>query len=119
MTMTQKLTQIAQRHTAFETLETRNSDQLDYGDIAVWQLEAALKDAYALGCQKAETNTMADLYDQAADLLTAMIADIEAAADAARNGEANLAVGTAMPCEEGVQRVLKLVQAAALFRPQV
>ncbi|SMO73952.1 hypothetical protein SAMN06265173_11245 [Thalassovita litoralis] len=115
----QQLTTIAQRHTGFDTLETQNSDHLDFGDIAVWQLEAALKDAYDLGRQKAETNSMAGLYEQAADLMAAMAGEIEAAADAARNGEANLAIGTAVPCEEGIQRVLKLIQAAALLRPKV
>lgn len=119
MTMTQKLTAIARRHTSFETLESRNSDHLDFGDIAVWQLEGALKDAYALGRQQVEGNTMADLYEQAADLMATMTGEIEAAADAARSGEANLAVGTAIPCEEGIQRVLKLIQAAALLKPKV
>ncbi len=58
MDLAQKLTQIAQRHTSFETLQSQNSDPLDFGEIAVWQLEAALSDAYKLGCKKAETNSL-------------------------------------------------------------
>ncbi len=118
MDLAQKLTQIAQRHTSLETLQSQNSDPLDFGDIAVWQLEAALSNADKLGCKKAEANSIADLYEQAADLQATMTGEIETAADAARNGEANLAVGTAIPCEAGIQRVLKLLQAAALLKPK-
>ena len=32
-----------------ETLETRNSDRLDFHDVAVWAIRAALEDAYAAG----------------------------------------------------------------------
>ena len=32
-----------------ETLETRNSDSLDFHDVSVWGVEAALKAAYELG----------------------------------------------------------------------
>lgn len=33
----------------FETLETRKSDRLDFKEVAVWSLEAALKAAYLAG----------------------------------------------------------------------
>lgn len=33
----------------FETLETRKSDRLDFKEVAVWNLEAALKAAYLAG----------------------------------------------------------------------
>lgn len=44
--------QIARRHLGLETLETRHSDRLDFHDLAVWSIEAALKAAFDAG-QKA------------------------------------------------------------------
>lgn len=54
---TPKLSQAAQNEIeriaievcGFETLETRNSDRLDFKEIAVWRLEEALKAAYLAG----------------------------------------------------------------------
>lgn len=43
------LTMIAREHLGIPTLETRLSDSLDFHDVAVWQVEAALKAAYRLG----------------------------------------------------------------------
>ena len=40
---------IAMRHFFVETLETRNSDGLDFQEVAVWALRAALQEAYAAG----------------------------------------------------------------------
>jgi len=40
---------IATRHFFVETLDTRNSDQLDFHDVAVWAMRAALEDAYEAG----------------------------------------------------------------------
>ena len=40
---------IAQDKLGLETLETRNSDSLDFSDQAVWNLEAALRAAYRAG----------------------------------------------------------------------
>ena len=34
---------------SIETLETRNSDRLDFHDVAVWAIRAALEAAYAAG----------------------------------------------------------------------
>ena len=45
----QLLTEIAQKHLNLETLETRNSDSLDFHDIAVWTLKEALQEAYEAG----------------------------------------------------------------------
>lgn len=42
-------TQIAQRHLGIETLVTRNSDSLDFHDVAVWSIQAALEAAYEAG----------------------------------------------------------------------
>jgi hypothetical protein len=41
--------EIATRHFFVETLDTRNSDQLDFHDVAVWAMRAALEDAYEAG----------------------------------------------------------------------
>ena len=41
---------IAQKHFPnIETLETRNSDGLDFHDVAVWAIRDALEAAYAAG----------------------------------------------------------------------
>ena len=41
--------EIATRHFFIETLETRNRDRLDFHDVAVWAMRAALEDAYEAG----------------------------------------------------------------------
>ena len=44
------LTGIAQKNLpGVETLETRNSDDLDFHDVAVWAIKAALEDAFIAG----------------------------------------------------------------------
>ena len=43
------LERIARETTGVETLERRWSDSLDFHDIAVWSLEAALEKAYKAG----------------------------------------------------------------------
>lgn len=45
------LLEIAKRHLHLETLETRNSDGLDFSDQAVWGLKAALEEAFTAGGQ--------------------------------------------------------------------
>ena len=40
---------IATRHFFVETLDTRNSDRLDFHDVAVWAKRAALEAAYEAG----------------------------------------------------------------------
>ncbi len=45
----QVLTQIANEHLDIPTLETRRSDSLDFHDVAVWQVHAALQAAYMAG----------------------------------------------------------------------
>jgi len=47
--MKKTLEKIAQKHLRIETLEERHSDRLDFHDVAVWQIEAALKAAYEAG----------------------------------------------------------------------
>ncbi len=44
------LLEIATKHFhSIETLETRNSDSLDFHDVAVWSIRAALEEAFAAG----------------------------------------------------------------------
>ena len=43
------LAQIAKERLGLETLETRKSDSLDFHDLAVWTLRAALQAAYQAG----------------------------------------------------------------------
>lgn len=43
------LQEIAARHLFLETLDTRNADSLDFHDVAVWSIRAALEAAFAAG----------------------------------------------------------------------
>ena len=45
---------IAKEILGLETLETRNSDSLDFTEQAVWTLKAALEAAYAAGLASAK-----------------------------------------------------------------
>ena len=49
------LTLIAQEHLYIETLETRNRDVLDFYDLPVWHIKAALQAAFEAG-QQANTH---------------------------------------------------------------
>ncbi|GAB3191889.1 MULTISPECIES: DUF6900 domain-containing protein [Betaproteobacteria] len=46
------LTQIAQQHLGIETLQTRHSDSLDFHDLAVWNIRAALEAAFNAGLEQ-------------------------------------------------------------------
>lgn len=48
-TVDELLAAIAKKHLAVDTLETRNSDRLDFHDVAVWSVRAALLSAYQAG----------------------------------------------------------------------
>jgi hypothetical protein len=54
---TAQLLAIAQRQFRLETLETRNWDRLDFHDVAVWAIRAALEEAFDAGRRAAETTT--------------------------------------------------------------
>ena len=47
----QLFTDIAREHLFIETLDTRKSDSLDFHDVAVWGVRAALAAAYEAGRQ--------------------------------------------------------------------
>ena len=51
--MNQTLTQIARTALDIETLETQRSDRLDFHEVSVWGLKAALEAAYQAGQQAA------------------------------------------------------------------
>lgn len=44
-----QLAQIAKKHLRVETLETRRSDSLDFHEVSVWGLKAALEEAFKAG----------------------------------------------------------------------
>ena len=41
--------QIAKKNMNVETLKTRNSDSLDFYDVAVWSMKKALEEAFIAG----------------------------------------------------------------------
>lgn len=51
------LADIAQQHFDIETLETRNSDRLDFHDVSVWSIKAALSESYERGYEKGQQTT--------------------------------------------------------------
>ncbi len=40
---------LAQKHLNVESLETQNSDSLDFHEVAVWDIKTALEEAFLLG----------------------------------------------------------------------
>ena len=48
------LADIAQKHLFIETLEERKSDSLDFHEVSVWGVQAALEAAYAAGIAAAQ-----------------------------------------------------------------
>ena len=50
------LEQIANEHLFIETLETQHSDRLDFHDVSVWGVKAALQAAFEAGRKAASTN---------------------------------------------------------------
>lgn len=51
-----QLEQIAKEHLFIETLETQHSDRLDFHDVSVWGVKAALQAAFEAGRKAASTN---------------------------------------------------------------
>jgi hypothetical protein len=47
--MDKQLATIADKFLGLETLETRNMDDMDFSDQAVWQIKAALEAAFKAG----------------------------------------------------------------------
>ena len=61
----QLLSKIARKHLLILTLESRHSDSLDFYDVSVWAVEAALRAAYDAGRQAAEPDAI-DIHAQLA-----------------------------------------------------
>jgi len=55
--MHKTLSELAAKHLDIQTLQTRNSDQLDFHAVPVWAVKAALEAAYRAGMEAAKTNT--------------------------------------------------------------
>ncbi|MFN3612543.1 DUF6900 domain-containing protein [Tepidimonas sp.] len=53
----QLLAQIALDHLFIETLQTRNSDRLDFHDVSVWAVQSALVAAYQAGLAAGQSAT--------------------------------------------------------------
>lgn len=60
----QILSQIAQQHLSIETLETRKSDRLDFHDVSVWGVRAALEAAYQAGVQAGASQPETSMADE-------------------------------------------------------
>jgi hypothetical protein len=58
MKLNQLLEHIAQQHLFIDTLETQSSDRLDFHDVSVWGVKAALQAAYEAGLKAAQTKTL-------------------------------------------------------------
>ncbi len=50
------ISEIAVKFLGVKTLETQNSDALDFHDLAVWTLKAALEAAFNAGCQSVKNH---------------------------------------------------------------
>ena len=61
----QLLAQIALDHLFIETLQTRNSDRLDFHDVSVWAVQSALMASYQAGLAAGQSTAA-----QAADQVT-------------------------------------------------
>ena len=55
-TLDQLCQRIALDHHFVDTLETRNSDRLDFHEVSVWGIKTALQAAFDAGRQAASTN---------------------------------------------------------------
>jgi hypothetical protein len=49
--MDEAVAQIAKETLYIETMETRSSDELDFHDLAIWRIRAALEAAYKAGAE--------------------------------------------------------------------
>jgi len=54
-TLDQLFQQIALDHLFVDTLETRNSDRLDFHEVSVWGIKTALQAAFDAGMQAASS----------------------------------------------------------------
>jgi len=57
-----QLLEIAELHLFLETLETRNSDALDFHDASVWAIRSALEAAFEAGRRAGSTTVSDDIH---------------------------------------------------------
>ena len=57
------LEQIARQHLLVQTLRTQHADRLDFHEVSVWGIEAALQAAFAAGQQAAASQPQAEQKD--------------------------------------------------------
>ena len=57
-----QLMEIAELHLFLETLETRNSDALDFHDASVWAIRSALEAAFEAGRRAGSTTVSDDIH---------------------------------------------------------
>ena len=50
------ISEIAAKYLGVKTLETQNSDALDFHDLAAWSLKAALEAAFNAGCKSVQNH---------------------------------------------------------------
>jgi hypothetical protein len=99
--MRRVLKRLARKYLRLETLDRRNSDSLDFNDLAVWQIRIALEAAYQAG----ERSSGRHLRKAIRDLITAsddLTAAIECATDQF-DGEK----GRLMDATSSAEKVLK------------
>lgn len=66
-------TKIASQHLNFETLESRNRDSLDFHDVSVRGVAAALDAAYEAGKEAAQTNLIDAIKDNISPAAAALL----------------------------------------------
>lgn len=54
MDIEKEIAKIAEKHLFIETLEERKSDSLDFSEVSVWGVKAALEEAFKLGQENAQ-----------------------------------------------------------------
>lgn len=54
--ISEEIERIAKEYLRVATLQTRRSDSLDFHDLAVWEIRAALTAAYMSGASHGKTN---------------------------------------------------------------
>lgn len=57
-TQQQAIDDITSQILKLETLDTRNSDELDFHELAVWQIKEALQAAYKAGNEQSKTKKL-------------------------------------------------------------
>lgn len=106
--------QIARDSLGIPTLETRNSDRLDFHNVAVWNLKEALEDAFAAGnASIVPRRPVLTLICTLSDLLAELANAADESATGIVNGASqNQAIGTILHLEEQLPVALALLKSA-------